>query len=96
MRTGAQGDKDIVTTHNEGIISRIGASSVYVLNELSNDDCLSLFAQQALGTRNFDTHPHLKEVGENIVNKCKGLPLATKTLGGMLCRKLDHDTWDQY
>lgn len=91
MRTRAQSSRVIVTTRNEGAVSTIEASSAYVLQELSNDDCLSLFTQQALGTRNFDTHPHLKEVGEKIVKTCKGLPLAARTLGGMLRTKLDHD-----
>ncbi|KAL6327947.1 hypothetical protein AAG906_031291 [Vitis piasezkii] len=72
MRTGAQGSRVIVTTRNQGVVSAIGASSAYPLKELSNDECLSLFAQQALGTRNFHNHPHLRVVGEEIVKKCKG------------------------
>ena len=55
--------------------------------------CL-LFAQRALVTRNFDTHPHLRVVGEEIAKKCKGLPLAAKALGGMLRTKLNHDAWE--
>ncbi|XP_034704012.1 putative disease resistance RPP13-like protein 1 [Vitis riparia] len=94
MRTGAQGSRVIVTTRNRGVVSAIGASSAYPLKELSNDECLSLFAQQALGTRNFHNHPHLRVVGEEIVKSCKGLPLAAKALGGMLRTKLNHDAWE--
>ncbi|KAJ9685439.1 hypothetical protein PVL29_017468 [Vitis rotundifolia] len=94
MRTGAQDSRVIVTTCNQGVVSAIGASSAYPLEELSNGDCLSLFAQQALGTRNFDTHPHLRVIGEEIVKKCKGLPSAAKALGGMLPTKLNHDAWE--
>lgn len=39
-------------------------------------------------------HQHLKEVGENIVKKCKGLPLAVKTLGGLLRGKYDLNDWE--
>ncbi|KAL6327951.1 hypothetical protein AAG906_031295 [Vitis piasezkii] len=94
IRTGARGSRVIVTTRNQGVVSAIGASSAYPLKELSNDECLSLFAQQALGTRNFHNHPHLRVVGEEIVKKCKGLPLAAKALGGMLRTKLNHDAWE--
>ncbi|XP_034703879.1 putative disease resistance RPP13-like protein 1 [Vitis riparia] len=94
IRTGARGSRVIVTTRNQGVVSAIGASSAYPLKELSNDECLSLFAQQALGTRNFHNHPNLRVVGEEIVKKCKGLPLAAKALGGMLRTKLNHDAWE--
>ncbi|RVW70285.1 putative disease resistance RPP13-like protein 1 [Vitis vinifera] len=89
MRTGAQGSRVIVTTRNQGVVSAIGASSAYPLKELSNDECLSLLAQQALGTRNFHNHPHLRVVGEEIVKKCKGLPLAAKGLGRNVAHKTE-------
>ncbi|GKU88573.1 hypothetical protein SLEP1_g2823 [Rubroshorea leprosula] len=61
---------------------------------LSDDDCLSLFATHALGASNFDGHPILKGIGEEIVKKCKGLPLAAKTLGGLLRGKANYDEWE--
>ncbi|KAJ9685409.1 hypothetical protein PVL29_017444 [Vitis rotundifolia] len=93
MRAGAPGSKLIVTTRNEGVVAVTGTCPAYPLRELSYNDCLSLFTQQALRTRNFDAHPHLKEVGEEIVRRCKGLPLAAKALGGMLRNQLSRDAW---
>ncbi|WKA02083.1 hypothetical protein VitviT2T_020315 [Vitis vinifera] len=93
MRAGAAGSKLIVTTRNEGVAAVTRTCPAYPLGELSNNDCLSLFTQQALRTRNFDAHPHLKEVGEEIVRRCKGLPLAAKALGGMLRNQLSRDAW---
>ncbi|WKA02071.1 hypothetical protein VitviT2T_020307 [Vitis vinifera] len=93
MRAGAPGSKLIVTTRNEGVAAVTRTCPAYPLRELSNNDCLSLFTQQALRTRNFDAHPHLKEVGEEIVRRCKGLPLAAKALGGMLRNQLSRDAW---
>ncbi|RVW71207.1 putative disease resistance protein RGA3 [Vitis vinifera] len=93
MRAGAAGSKLIVTTRNEGVAAVTRTCPAYPLRELSNNDCLSLFTQQALRTRNFDAHPHLKEVGEEIVRRCKGLPLAAKALGGMLRNQLSRDAW---
>ena len=94
MRSGgAQGSRVIVTTRNQGVVSAIGATSTYPLEGLSDDECLSLFAQQALGTRNFDDYPELRVVGGKIAEKCKGLPLAAKTLGGMLRTNQNLDAW---
>ncbi|RVW71202.1 hypothetical protein CK203_054371 [Vitis vinifera] len=72
MRAGASGSKLIVTTRYKGVVSVTGTCSAYPLQELSYDDCLSLFTRQALGARNLDAYPHLKEVGEEIVKRCKG------------------------
>ncbi|KAJ9693033.1 hypothetical protein PVL29_011946 [Vitis rotundifolia] len=96
MRTGAQGSRVIVTTRDQRVVPAVRASSAYPLEGLSNDDCLSLFAQHAfMHTRNFDYHPHLRAVGERIVKKCRGLPLAAKALGGMLRTQLNHDAWEE-
>ena len=95
MRSGgAQGSRVIVTTRNQGVVSAIGATSTYPLKELSNDEFLSLLAQQALPTRNFDDYPQLRVIGEQIAKKCKGLPLAAKTLGGMLSTNQSSDAWE--
>ena len=91
---GAQGSRVIVTTRNQGVVSAIGACSPYPLKVLPNNECLSLLAQQALGTRNFDAYPQLRVIGEQIAKKCKGLPLAAKTLGGMLSTNQSSDAWE--
>ncbi|XWS74552.1 hypothetical protein CRYUN_Cryun01aG0007900 [Craigia yunnanensis] len=79
--TRTPGSKIIVTTRNLAVSSTM------------EDDCLSVFAQHALGERDFGGHPNLKEVAEKIVRKCNGLPLAAKTLGGLLRTNVDHDAW---
>ena len=91
---GAQGSRVIVTTRNQGVVSAIGACSAYPLKVLPNNECLSLLAQKALGTRNFDAYPQLRVIGEQIAKKCKGLPLAAKTLGGMLSTNQSSDAWE--
>ncbi|KAK8276926.1 hypothetical protein V6Z12_D10G231200 [Gossypium hirsutum] len=47
-----------------------------------------------IGARDFGRHPSLKEVAEKIVTKCNGLPLAAKTLGGLLRTNVDLDAWE--
>ncbi|XP_022770121.1 putative disease resistance RPP13-like protein 1 [Durio zibethinus] len=91
---GAAGSKILVTTRNEGVASIMSNCGTYPLKELTNHDCLSLFTRHALGTLGFEEHPDLKVIGEEIVRKCKGLPLAAKTLGGLLRTKWNRDEWE--
>ncbi|XVF41001.1 hypothetical protein PTKIN_Ptkin01aG0245500 [Pterospermum kingtungense] len=91
---GAHGSKIIVTTRHGNVASMMGNAPAYHLQALPYDECLALFCQHALGKRNFEAHPNVKEIGEEIVKRCKGLPLAAKTLGGLLSGKRNCDEWD--
>ncbi|GLT39641.1 hypothetical protein SLA2020_138230 [Shorea laevis] len=91
---GAAGSKVLVTTRSERVASIMTTCGVCHLQALSDDACLSLFARHALGASNFDGHPILKGIGKEIVKKCKGLPLAAKTLGGLLRGKVNYDEWE--
>ena len=37
--------------------------------------------------------PYLKELGEEMVDKCNGLPLAIIVLGGLLSKNMSHIEW---
>ncbi|PWA62665.1 NB-ARC domains-containing protein [Artemisia annua] len=91
----AHGSKIIITTRKQQLLNRLGYDHPYDLKKLSHDDALSLFAQYALGVKNFDLHPVLKPHGEGIVKKCDGLPLALKALGSLLRTKTDEEDWKQ-
>ncbi|KAJ6755150.1 hypothetical protein OIU79_027712 [Salix purpurea] len=43
---------------------------------------------------NFNDLPDLLEVGQQIVQRCRGLPMAVKTLGGLLRTKPSVDEWE--
>nr|XP_027186594.1 putative disease resistance RPP13-like protein 1 [Cicer arietinum]AGT75395.1 CC-NBS-LRR disease resistance protein [Cicer arietinum] len=67
----------------------------YSLQQLSDEDCWSVFANHACfsqekSTQNMD----LEKIGKEIVRKCKGLPLAAQSLGGLLRRKRDIRDWN--
>ncbi|EOX96615.1 LRR and NB-ARC domains-containing disease resistance protein, putative isoform 3 [Theobroma cacao] len=94
LEVGSAESKIIITTRSQRAASMMGTVSAYHLKEMSHDHCLSLFTQHALGSRNFDNYPHLKEIGEAIVKRCKGLPLAVKTLAGLLRCKIGYHEWE--
>ncbi|GKV44210.1 hypothetical protein SLEP1_g51409 [Rubroshorea leprosula] len=92
---GAPGSKIIITTRNENVGRTIrGDGEVHNLSLLGDDACLSLFTQISLGPKNFDEYSNLKVVGEKIVKKCGGLPLAITTLSGLLRGKVDRSLWE--
>ncbi|TYH57158.1 hypothetical protein ES332_D08G070100v1 [Gossypium tomentosum] len=91
---GAAGSKILVTTRNVDTASIMASCGTYHLRELADKDCLSLFTRHALGGSDFEGHPNLKTFGEEIVKKCSGLPLAAKTLGGLLRTKRNSDEWE--
>ncbi|CAL9010706.1 unnamed protein product, partial [Prunus brigantina] len=58
---------------------------------LSEQNCLSLFNHLAFWDRKRDDA--LEKIGEKIVKKCKGLPLAAKTLGSLMRFKKTRREW---
>ncbi|EEF44814.1 Disease resistance protein RGA2, putative [Ricinus communis] len=96
LQTGVQGSKVVITTRNESISSMMDDQDIlYRLNELSDDDCWLLFAEHAFDDGDSNNRLDLETVGRKIVRKCKGLPLAAKTIGSLLCLKRDVDEWER-
>ncbi|KAL7204508.1 hypothetical protein ACSBR2_017560 [Camellia fascicularis] len=91
---GVSGSKIIVTTRDKNVASIMGTIQSHLLQLLSNDDCWSVFEQHAFGNRSMDANPNLVFIGRKIVGKCKGLPLAARTLGGLLWCKERDDEWE--
>nr|XP_023878496.1 putative disease resistance protein At3g14460 isoform X2 [Quercus suber] len=89
----AQEVKIIVTTRSEKVARVVTVSTHYFLNELSNDYCVKIFVHSAFGNRNPNEFPQLLEIGKEIVEKCRGLPLAAKTLGGSLRSNFNENDW---
>ncbi|RVW74186.1 putative disease resistance protein RGA3 [Vitis vinifera] len=96
FRAGAQGSMIIVTTRNEDVASimRTTASSHH-LDVLSYEECRLLFAKHAFAHMNTNIRQKLEPIGEKIVRKCRGLPLAAKSLGSLLHTKQDENAWNE-
>ncbi|GLT97984.1 hypothetical protein SLE2022_155210 [Rubroshorea leprosula] len=84
--SGGHGSKIIVTTRDKFVGNIMGGDENRVcrLDLLPENECLSLLARHALETENFNSHGHLKGIGEEIVKQCGRLPLAIKTIAGLL------------
>ncbi|KAL8113160.1 hypothetical protein AgCh_020471 [Apium graveolens] len=91
---GAPGSKIIATTRILDVAKMLSHVRVHHLNQLGPSHCLSLLARHALGKNDFEEHLDLKEIGEKILKKCKGLPLAVKMLGGLLRTKQFPHQWE--
>ncbi|KAF2308730.1 hypothetical protein GH714_014650 [Hevea brasiliensis] len=91
---GAPGSNVIVTTRDRDIAEMMGTVECHELKQISDDDCWLVFARHAFENRSVEAHSNLEIIGKKIVNKCGGLPLAARTLGGLLRSKQRDDEWE--
>ena len=90
---GSKGSKVMVTTRKSSVASFMGSVPIYSLEGLSSEDCLSLFLKWAFKEGQEKQHQNLIEIARQIVEKCKGNPLAVRTLGSLLFSNLDAKEW---
>ncbi|KAK9080952.1 hypothetical protein Syun_031349 [Stephania yunnanensis] len=93
LKSGVGGNSIIVTTRIEKIARMMATLPLHQLELLSKDDSWSLFKRLAFDSRETEHHPNLIMIGEDIVKKCGGVPLAIKALGGMLRFKDKEIDW---
>ncbi|KAH0715599.1 hypothetical protein KY284_008504 [Solanum tuberosum] len=88
---GYMGSKIIVTTRKESVAQMMCADRCAItVGTLSSEDSWALFKRHSLENRD---HPEHEKVGKEIAEKCKGLPLALKTVAGVLRGKSEVDEW---
>nr|AAP45185.2 Disease resistance protein RGA2, putative [Solanum bulbocastanum] len=93
LKVGASGAFVLTTTRLEKVGSIMGTLQPYELSNLSPEDCWFLFMQRAFGHQE-EINPNLVAIGKEIVKKCGGVPLAAKTLGGILRFKREEREWE--
>ncbi|KAK7336554.1 hypothetical protein VNO77_17098 [Canavalia gladiata] len=94
IKVGMVGSKVLVTTRSNSIASMMGTVPSYILEGLSPENCLSLFVKWAFKEGEENKYPNLVKIGKEIVKKCRGVPLAVKTLGSSLFSNFDLDRWE--
>ncbi|KDP26027.1 hypothetical protein JCGZ_21060 [Jatropha curcas] len=90
---GASGSKILVTTRSKHVASIMSTVSSYELDHLSHEYCLAIFFKCAFEEPEEKQNPDLIKIGEEIVSKCKGIPLAVITLGTLLYSVAGERDW---
>ncbi|XP_052112826.1 putative disease resistance RPP13-like protein 1 [Arachis duranensis] len=95
FRDGNIGSKILLTTRSEKVASVfVAPNRHYQLSLLSGEDCWLVFLKHSSVSTNSEQYATLEPIGRKIVEKCKGLPLAVKTLGGLLRNKYNVRDWE--
>ncbi|XP_042462938.1 disease resistance protein RGA2-like isoform X2 [Zingiber officinale] len=94
LRFGKPGSKILVTTRSRSIAGMVGDADPIHLDRMEEKSFWEFFKKCAFGSSNSDIHyPHLEAMAKKMTYKLKGLPLAAKTLGGLMSTKLDEQHW---
>ncbi|GFP94612.1 putative disease resistance protein rga1 [Phtheirospermum japonicum] len=96
LKSCGMGSKVLVTTRNEKVAEMLDTleNEIHRLGVLSDEACWLLLQRIALYGRSEEDCAKYKDIGMQIVGKCRGLPLAAKTLGGLLRRKNNLEEWE--
>uniref|UniRef100_A0A8N4IDS5 Disease resistance protein RGA2-like n=1 Tax=Elaeis guineensis var. tenera TaxID=51953 RepID=A0A8N4IDS5_ELAGV len=88
LQSGATGSRVLVTRRNEGVALQMKAVAPHHKVELlSAEDGWTLLCKKVVLSGEEREIDHLKDIGKEIVEKCGRLPLAIKTIGGVLSTK---------
>ncbi|XP_043712469.1 putative disease resistance RPP13-like protein 1 [Telopea speciosissima] len=92
---GKPRSKILVTTRNKSVASIVRTvPNDHCLKGLSDEACFALVRRHAFNDENSsDANQKIELFGQEIVKKCKGLPLAVKTLAGLLRDKRENKQW---
>ncbi|XP_022899191.1 disease resistance protein RPM1-like [Olea europaea var. sylvestris] len=90
----SNGSRLIVTTRDDAVASHSSKmeKNVCRLEPLLREQSLTLFCQKAFQGRPCPSH--LEEITNNILERCGGLPLAIKSVGGTLATKSSRSEWE--
>ncbi|XVE62415.1 hypothetical protein DITRI_Ditri06bG0116400 [Diplodiscus trichospermus] len=97
LKQGGKGSRVLVTTRSTKVSDIMGTQPPYRLEYLPENESWSLFKKIAFKDCNLpaDMQQELEDIGREIVGKCNGLPLAVKTIGGLLRGNVDKNKWKQ-
>ncbi|XP_065635733.1 putative disease resistance protein RGA4 isoform X2 [Quercus suber] len=93
LLAGAKGSRILVTTREEKVAESSKTIETHHLMGLNDEDSWSLFKQKAFKKGQEPENSKFKEIGMEIISKCKGVPLAIKTIGSLLYSKKSEEEW---
>ena len=95
LKCGAEGSRILVTTRKTKVANMMESSSIIDLGELSPNDCWLIIKKIAFSDDYVEQYRDLEELGKQLADKCKGLPLAAKILGSYLRGKMCKEEWEK-
>ncbi|AET01333.2 putative P-loop containing nucleoside triphosphate hydrolase, leucine-rich repeat domain, L [Medicago truncatula] len=93
LMCGAQGSKVVMTTCSKIVADRMGVSDQHVLRGLTPEKSWVLFKNIVFGDVTVGVNQPLESIGKKIAEKCKGVPLAIRSLGGILRSESKESEW---
>ncbi|KAJ0978815.1 hypothetical protein J5N97_014289 [Dioscorea zingiberensis] len=90
VESGATKVRVLVTTRDENVARKLGSVHIHNVNKLTTESGWELLCKKVFAGRNLEDMQSLRDIGMQIVEKCDGLPLAIKTIAGVLITK-DHN-----
>ncbi|KAK1393710.1 Leucine-rich repeat containing protein [Heracleum sosnowskyi] len=91
LKRAGKGSRVLITSRDSGVFSLNNPQTLYHLGRLPEDQCRSLFEKIAFIEGN--SSGNLESIGQEIVQKCEGLPLAVKAVAGLLRGNTDIYKW---
>ncbi|XP_071905581.1 putative disease resistance protein RGA3 [Coffea arabica] len=93
LKDGAPGSVILVTTRSLEVARAVGTTHTHPMALMSDSDCWQIVQRIAFGGRSEEWRKKRESIGQKIAEKCKGLPLAAKTMGSLLRLKDTVQQW---
>jgi Leucine-rich repeat (LRR) protein len=93
LLNGARGSRILVTTRGKNVAEVAKTIEPYFLSGLNEEESWSLFRQKAFEKGQEPENLRIREIGKEIVGRCRGIPLAIKTIGSILYFKKTEEDW---
>ncbi|XP_050139662.1 disease resistance protein RGA2-like [Malus sylvestris] len=90
---GGKGSRILITTRSEAVAKISDTAKPYTLRGLNQEDSWSLFKEMAFKDGKEPENSTIKAIGKEVARKCQGVPLAIRTIGGMLHTKYHETEW---
>ncbi|XP_048448021.1 disease resistance protein RGA2 [Pyrus x bretschneideri] len=90
---GGEGSRILITTRSKKVATIPDLAKPYTLKGLNEEQSWSLFKKMAYKDGKEPENSTIKAVGKEVTGKCQGVPLAIRTIGGMLFAKDDETYW---
>jgi nitrogen regulatory protein PII len=95
LMCGAKDSKILVTTRSKTVAQTMGVCDPYVLNGLTREESWGLLKNIiTYGNEAEGVNQTLESIGKKIAEKCSGVPLAIRTIGGLLQSKSEESEWN--